>query len=191
MIPPILCHAQRMSMRIDLGSFVIRSFKSSDAPSIAKHANNREIWINLRDRFPHPYTREDARDWVHLATSMTPESNFAIAVEDQVVGGIGILQQNDVHAHSAEFGYWLGQEYWGKGIMTRAVAEMSNYFFANFDLVRLYATVYEWNPASARVLEKCGWELEGRLKKSVFKDKKFCDQLIYAKLNTDKMAQYK
>jgi len=169
-------------MRVDLGNFVVRSFKNSDATSLAKHANNREIWINLRDRFPHPYRRSDAFDWIELVRSLSPESNFAIAVDDQVVGGLGILQQGDVHAHSAEFGYWLGQDYWGQGIMTRAVNEMTNYFFENFDIVRLYASVYDWNPASARVLEKCQWELEGRLKKSVFKDGKFCDQLIYAKL---------
>jgi len=114
--------------------------------------------------------------------SLSPETNFAIAVDGAVVGGIGIMQQSDVHAQSAEFGYWLGQNYWGRGIMTKAVNEMTGYFFSHFDLVRLYATVYDWNPASARVLEKCGWEFEGRLKMSIFKDGKYCDQLIYAKL---------
>jgi ribosomal-protein-alanine N-acetyltransferase len=169
-------------MRIDLGNFVIRSFKSGDAASIAKNANDRAVWINLRDRFPHPYTLQDAEEWVELAMSLNPESNFAIAVDGLVVGGIGIMQQSDVHARSAEFGYWLGQKHWGQGIMTKAVKEMTGYFFSHFDVVRLYATVYDWNPASAKVLEKCGWQFEGRLKMSIFKDGKFCDQLIYAKL---------
>jgi RimJ/RimL family protein N-acetyltransferase len=169
-------------MRIDLGNFVIRSFQSTDAASIAKHANDRAVWINLRDRFPHPYTRDDAEQWVEIAMSLCPETNFAIAVDGNVVGGIGIMQQSDVHAKSAEFGYWLGKAYWGQGIMTKAVNEMTAYFFKNFDVVRLYAAVYDWNPASAKVLEKCGWEYEGRMKMAIFKDGKYCDQLIYAKL---------
>ncbi|MBS1996190.1 MAG: GNAT family N-acetyltransferase [Cyanobacteria bacterium SZAS LIN-2] len=173
-------------MRLDFGDFIIRSFEKTDATSIAKQANDKEVWINLRDRFPHPYRHQDAVEWIALAASLSPESNFAIAVDGEAVGGIGILQQSDVHAHSAEFGYWLGKNFWGKGIMTRAVGAMTTYYFENFDLVRLYAAVYDWNPGSARVLEKCGWELEGRLKKSVFKDGKYCDQLIYAKLNPNK-----
>jgi len=169
-------------MRIDLGNFVVRSFKKDDAASLARNANDKEVWINLRDRFPHPYTLSDAKNWIDLASSLDPESNFAIAVNGEVVGGIGILQQNDVHQHSAEFGYWLGQKYWGQGIMTKAVKEMTSYYFSHFDIVRLYATVYSWNAASAKVLEKCGWEMEGRLKMSVFKNGKYCDQLIYAKV---------
>ena len=169
-------------MRINLGNCVIRSFKNSDAASIAKNANDREVWINLRNRFPHPYTRQHAEEWVELAMSLSPETNFAIVVDGEVAGGIGIMQQSDVHAKSAEFGYWLGRNYWGRGIMTEVVREMSEYYLSNFDIVRLYAAVFDWNKASARVLEKCGWEYEGRMKMSIFKDGKYCDQLIYARL---------
>jgi [ribosomal protein S5]-alanine N-acetyltransferase len=176
-----------MTMRTDLGNCVIRSFEIGDAPSIARNANNKKVWINLRDRFPNPYTLRDAEEWVDLARSLDPESNFAIAVDGQVVGGVGVLQQTDVHACSAEFGYWLGETYWGRGIMTTVVKHMAPWYLKHFDLIRLYATVFAWNPASAKVLEKNGWDFEGRLKNSVYKDGKLCDQLVYATFDQTKL----
>ena len=166
----------------DIGNCVVRSYARGDEKSLVKNANNKKIWINMRDRFPYPYGLPQAEDWIRLVTSLDPECNFAIAIDDEVVGGVGIMLQGDVHAQTAEFGYWLGEEHWGKGIMSSVVRQMSDYFFAHFDLVRLYATVFAWNPASAKVLEKCGWVFEGRSRKSVFKDGKYCDQLLYAKI---------
>jgi RimJ/RimL family protein N-acetyltransferase len=109
-----------------------------------------------------------------------PETNFAIAVAGEAVGGIGFILQPDVARRSAEIGYWLGEEFWGRGIATEAVIAMTARAFANHDLCRVYAHVFEWNRASARVLEKAGYEFEGRLRKSVTKDGKTIDQLMYA-----------
>lgn len=145
-----------------------------------RHANNRNVWINLRDRFPHPYTTADARRWLDSVVGMKPESNFAIAVGGEAVGGIGFTVQPDVARRSAEIGYWLGEEFWGRGIATEALIAVTDYAFSNYDVCRLYAHVFDWNAASARVLEKAGYVFEGRLRKSVTKDGHTIDQLMYA-----------
>jgi ribosomal-protein-alanine N-acetyltransferase len=167
-------------MNRELTSAVVRSWRWSDLEAIVRHANNRNVWINLRDRFPHPYTTGDARRWLESVVGLQPETNFAIAVSDEAVGGIGFSIQYDVAFRSAEIGYWLGQEFWGRGITTEALVVVTNYAFENFDLCRLYAHVFDWNPASSRVLEKAGYTFEGRLKKSVTKDGQTIDQLMYA-----------
>ena len=168
-------------MRIELGEWCIRSFATADAESIAKYANNRRISINLRDRFPYPYTRADAEAF--LARRLRPSSRRPISPSPRAarsIGGIGFHPQSDVHRLSAEIGYWLGEPFWGRGIATRAVRALTEWVFATTPLVRLYAHVFEWNPASARVLEKAGYALEGRLRRSVLKDGKIIDQLMYA-----------
>ena len=167
-------------MEIDLTSCKVRSWKWSDADAIVRHANNRKVWLNLRDLFPHPYTAADARSWLQSVTERQPETNFAIAVKGEAVGGIGFMLQLDVAYRSAEIGYWLGEQFWGRGIATEAVIAVSEYAFSSHDLCRLYANVFEWNPASARVLEKAGFAFEGRLRKSVTKDGQTIDQLMYA-----------
>lgn len=167
-------------MELDLGSCTLRSWRSGDEDSLVRHADDRDVWINLRDRFPHPYTRDDARAWLRLVADSTPETNFAVAVAGEAVGGIGITLQDDVSRRSAEIGYWLGRSYWGRGIATAAVRALTDWAFAHFDLCRLYAGVFEWNPASARVLEKAGYVLEGRLRRSVTKDGRTIDQLLHA-----------
>jgi RimJ/RimL family protein N-acetyltransferase len=101
-------------------------------------------------------------------------------VDEEAVGGIGFTVQPDVAHRSAEIGYWLGEKFWGRGIATEALKAVTEYAFANYDLCRLYAHVFDWNPASARVLEKAGYRFEGRLKKSVTKNGQTIDQLIYA-----------
>lgn len=165
-----------------IDNLVIRPYRSGDADWLTYHANDREVWLNLRDRFPFPYTKKDAREWLELANRLQPVTNFAIAVDEKCVGGIGIAINQDVHRKSAELGYWLGKEYWGQGLMSKILAPMTEYYFAHHDLVRIYAMVFDWNPASTKVLEKAGYEFEGRLKKSAIKDGKFCDQLLYAKI---------
>jgi RimJ/RimL family protein N-acetyltransferase len=167
-------------VELDLGSCTLRSWRSGDEDSLVRHADDRDVWINLRDRFPHPYTRDDARAWLRLVAESTPETNFVVAVADEAVGGIGLTLQDDVSRRSAEIGYWLGRAYWGRGIATAAVRALTDWAFAHFDLCRLYAGVFEWNPASARVLEKAGYVLEGRLRRSVTKDGRTIDQLLYA-----------
>jgi [ribosomal protein S5]-alanine N-acetyltransferase len=168
-------------VELKLTTCIVRSWKWSDRDAIVRHANNKNVWINLRDRFPHPYTLSDARNWLDMVVGAKPETNFAIVVGDEAVGGIGYTVQPDVGRRSAEIGYWLGEEFWGRGIATEALIAVTEHAFAtNDDLCRLYAHVFDWNPASARVLEKAGYAFEGRLKKSVTKNGQTIDQLMYA-----------
>ena len=167
-------------MELKLKTCSVRSWDWRDRDAIVKHANNRNVWINLRDRFPHPYTIHDARRWLEMVVGQTPETNFAIATANEAVGGIGFTVQHDVARRSAEIGYWLGEEFWGRGIATEALIAVTDHAFSNYDVCRLYAHVFDWNRASARVLEKAGYVFEGRLKKSVTKDGQTIDQLMYA-----------
>src|SRR6476659_8869395 len=168
-------------MELVTPSCVVRNWSRRDRDSLVRHANNRKVWMNLRDRFPHPYTRDDARRWLDCVVDLMPATNFAIDVNGEAVGGIGFSVQADVCYRSAEVGYWLGEEFWGRGIATQALLAVTEHAFSSYDLSRLYAHVFEWNLASARVLEKAGYVFEGRLIKSVTKDTKTIDQLLYAK----------
>lgn len=165
---------------ISLGDFEIRPYASSDIAALVKHGNNAAVARNLRDRFPHPYTRAHAIDWIRYVRGENPVRDFAIAMRMELIGGIGVQIQDDVYRRSAEIGYWLAQPYWGRGIATRAVEAMTDYAFATYPIVRIYANVFEGNVASARVLEKVGYELEGRLRRSVYKNGVMLDQLVYA-----------
>ena len=167
-------------MKLQLESCSVRSWEWRDRDAIVRNANNRRISINLRDRFPYPYTASDARTWLEIVIGTKPETNFAIDVAGEAVGGIGFTLQPDVAHRSAEIGYWLGEGFWGRGIATEALIAVSDYAFANYNICRLYAHVFEWNRASARVLEKAGYEFEGRLRKSVTKEGQTIDQLMYA-----------
>ena len=167
-------------MEIELTSCTLRGWRWSDRDSLIRHANNRNVWIKLRDRFPHPYTIGDAQSWLESVVGARPVSNFAIAVGDEAVGGIGFSLQDDVGYRSAEIGYWLAEEFWGRGIATEALIAVSQYALNSYDLCRLFAHVFEWNPGSVRVLEKAGYSFEGRLRKSVTKDGKTIDQFMYA-----------
>jgi RimJ/RimL family protein N-acetyltransferase len=158
----------------------IRSWESGDAVSLAKYANNRNIAGNLRDRFPHPYTKRDARDYIQWSRRRAPETVFAIAVGDEAVGSIGFLIGADVERVSAEIGYWLGEPFWGRGICTEALAAMTTYAIRTHGLTRVYALPFASNAASCRVLEKAGYALEGRLRKSAIKDGVTIDQCQYA-----------
>lgn len=170
-----------MSARLEI---VFRSWRSTDVEALVRHANNRNVWINLRDRFPHPYTEADAEEWIgmnHLLIG--PATNFAIALDDQVIGGVGCERLDDVSINTAEIGYWVGEPFWGRGIATAAVTFISAYAFDTFpELRRLQAGVFDWNQPSARVLEKNGYRLEGRLAAAVTKDDRHGDLLMYARL---------
>jgi RimJ/RimL family protein N-acetyltransferase len=152
----------------------------SDAANVVKHGNNFNVWINLTDRFPHPYTLFDARAWLKQHVGMVPETLFAIEVEGAYAGEIGFHAQQGEHRLCAEIGYWLGEEYWGIGIATEAVRAMTEYLFAKHNLVRLHAHVFEWNSASIRVLEKCGYIREAVLRRSVIKNERIIDEMLYA-----------
>lgn len=171
-------------MKIRLSKAVIRDFKMSDKTSIAKHANNRKIWRNVRNAFPHPYTIENAEWWLSSIIEEKVRTKFAIVVDGNAIGGIGLEVKEDVYSKTMEFGYWIGEEYWGRGIITEAIRAISDYAFQHFDIMRLEAHVYHWNIGSMKALEKAGFEKEAILKKRVFKDGEYVDEHIFAKLKT-------
>src|SRR5215510_773343 len=152
-------------MRLVLDHCEIRNWERRDVAALTRHANNRAVWRNLRDRFPHPYTTAHGEAWIRAAAIERPTTSFAIAVGGEAVGGIGLLPPDDVHRRGAEIGYWLGETYWGRGIATEALRAFVPWCFQHFPICRLYAYVFEWNPASRRVLEKAGFTLEGHLLK--------------------------
>ena len=167
-------------MELKLNTCIVRPFRRGDEESIARHANNYKVWRNLRDRLPHPYTLDNARDWVRLNCDEAVPTHFTIVVDGEAAGSIGLVFYDDIHRHTAEIGYWLGAEFWGRGIVTEAVRAFTDWAFANFDLRRIYAGVFARNAASARVLEKAGYEFEARLRMAVTKEGETMDELIYA-----------
>ena len=167
---------------------IVRPWQMSDADALVRHANNLEVARHLRDRFPHPYTRADANAFLRHATSAaTAErpTNLAIEVEGEAVGGIGFVLGTDVERFSAEIGYWLGEHYWRRGIVTEALTLVSNHAFQAFNLLRLFALPFADNVASARVLEKAGYVREGILRSSSVKYGQPRDQFMYAKVNSE------
>ena len=167
-------------MKLPLETCDLRSWRAGDVGSLVRHANNRKIWINLRDRFPHPYTKRDGQTFIRSACQMRPETFFAIAVDGEAVGGIGFVLQSDVDRASAEVGYWLGEALWGRGIATDALIAVTRYAIEHHALTRLFAVPFAGNAASLRVLEKAGYVLEARLRRSAIKDGTIVDQLQYA-----------
>jgi [ribosomal protein S5]-alanine N-acetyltransferase len=165
---------------IPLRTCEVRSWRPGDLDSLVEQANNRRIWINLRDAFPHPYTRQDGRAYLRCVRSASPETTFAIAVEGAAVGSIGFVLRTDVERVSAEIGYWLGEAFWGRGIATEALAAITRHAIDAHALTRVYALPFARNAASCRVLEKAGYMIEGRLRRSAVKDGIVVDQLQYA-----------
>jgi ribosomal-protein-alanine N-acetyltransferase len=167
-------------MRLVLKSCTIRPWRMDDAESLAKHANSRKVWLGVRDLFPCPYTIDDAHEFLRKKIAEQSATIFCIEIGSAAVGGIGVHPGQDVHRHTATLGYWLGEEFWGRGIMTEAVAAVTDFCFRNFQLRRISAEVFGNNPASARVLEKAGFSFEGRLKNNVIKNGELLDSLLYA-----------
>jgi len=168
-------------MEFSLTKSLLRPWHYGDEISLVKHANNKRVWENVRDHFPHPYTLSDAERWIFHASTNLRDTVFAIVVNGAAAGSIGLIAKEDVYRKSMELGYWLGEEFWGQGIITEAVGAITEYGFSKFNIVRIYADVFEWNPASARVLEKNGYAFEARLKKAIYKNGKIGDVLMYAK----------
>lgn len=167
-------------IRLELQRSVVRSWRGEDAQSIAPHADNRKVWLNLRDAFPHPYTLADAEAWVRHNLEARPETNFAIEVGGAAVGSIGFRLHADVERIGAEIGYWLAEPLWGRGITTEALVAVTRHATEGHGLERVWAVPFAWNEASHRVLEKAGYRLEGRMRKSAIKDGRIVDQLLYA-----------
>src|SRR5215469_4499420 len=159
----------------------IRQFRPEDAPALARYANNREIWLNLRDGFPYPYTEASAQFYLDLVSKQNPLTSFAMASPDEVIGAIGMTVNSDVHRLTAELGYWLAEPFWGKGIVTEAVTCLTAWAFEHLSLQRIYAEPFANNIASCRVLEKAGFTLEGRMRKNAIKDGVLLDQFLSAR----------
>ena len=169
-------------MLLDLGDVKVRSWRKDDLKSLVRHADNPKIAANLRDQFPHPYTRRDAIDFLDYVRSQEPECAFAIEYGGEAVGGVGFLLGRDIARMSAEMGYWLSEEFWGRGIATRVVTAMSDWAFDHYNLTRVFATAFAHNAASIRVLEKAGFAREGVLRRSAIKNGVILDQVLFAKV---------
>ena len=159
----------------------LRSFKKSDLEDLVTHANNTNISKFMTNKFPHPYTKQDGMQFIKHATSTKGNHKiFAIVIDGEVCGGIGLHPQDDVFQYNAELGYWVGEKYWGHGIVTEAIKHMVNYGFTNMKIKRIFARPFSNNPGSKRVLEKAGLNHEATLKATVHKNGEVLDELIYS-----------
>jgi RimJ/RimL family protein N-acetyltransferase len=166
---------------IELEGARLRPWRRSDAASIANLANDKGVWRNLGTTFPHPYRLEHALQYIEQGVDLESH-RWAIEIEGAAVGGAG-LRMKDAHREGcAELGYWLGRPHWGQGKMTRIVAAIVEAAFDQLGLVRLEAQVFSWNAASARVLEKNGFQREGRLREAVEKEGEVGDIYVYGRL---------
>ncbi len=160
--------------------FKLRPWKKEDLSSLVKHANNFEIAKNMMDTFPHPYTKEEGEKFLYMVISKDPPLILAIDVDGEAVGSIGLHPQNDIMRKNGELGFWLAEPYWGKGIISKAIKEMSDYCFKKFDIERIFARPFGTNIASQKALEKAGYKLEAHLENTLYKNEEYQDELIYA-----------
>jgi len=161
-------------------NIVLRKWRIEDADALSFLANNRKIADKLRDRFPHPYTRQDAVQWIGLQEAREPVTDFAVEAEGKLSGGCGLILQQDIYRCSAEIGYWVGEPYWGKGIATAAVQKLVTYISLTFpSVIRIYAEVFVNNNPSKRVLGKNGFSLESTRKKAVIKNNILLDDEVW------------
>ena len=160
----------------------IRKWELSDAKDLAAALSNKKVQDNLRDGLPYPYTEQDGKEFISAMLSADENETFAFAitVDDKVIGSIGIFREGNIHRQTAELGYYIAEEYWGKGIMTEAVKQICEYVFANSDIIRIYAEPFAYNIASCRVLEKAGFQYEGTLRSNAVKNGKVIDMKMYS-----------
>lgn len=169
-------------MELQTDRCTLRPLRPADAASLARHGDSRKVWLNLRDLFPHPYTVAAAEAYIARVAGETPVTRFGIVVGGGVAGTVGLKLGDDIERRSAEIGYWLGEAYWGRGIVSAAVAAVTDYAFRELDLLRVFAVPFARNPASARVLERAGYQLEGTMRRSAVKEGVVLDQYLYAAL---------
>lgn len=165
--------------------FVLRAWNGDDASSLVMYANNYNVARYLRDAFPYPYTLSDAVKWIDMVKNNRDDLILAIEVNGEAAGGIGIHGMKDVYRYNAELGYWLAEIHWGKGIMTRAIRLMVDYAFNNHRWYRIFATVFQNNTGSMRVLEKNGFVKEAIHRKAVIKEGEYLDEHLFALLRED------
>lgn len=159
--------------------FILRNWRPEDRESLAQNANNIRVWNNLRDEFPHPYTLQDADEFIALANERHRDQYLAVEVEGRAVGGIGITPGASIERLTAEIGYWLGEPYWGRGIMPSAVRAFAKHLFRTTDFIRLWAGIYDYNRPSQRVLEKAGFTHLCTLRKAAVKNRRIIDLEYY------------
>jgi RimJ/RimL family protein N-acetyltransferase len=165
----------------------IRKWKLTDAKDIAVALSNKKIQDNLRDGLPYPYSEQDGIDYISSMLSANEDETFAFAItlDDKVIGSIGVFRQQNIHRQTAEMGYYIAEEYWGKGIMTDAVKQICEYVFKNSDILRIYAEPFAYNTGSCRVLEKAGFQYEGTLRNNAVKNGKVIDMKMYSLLREE------
>lgn len=165
----------------------IRKWELSDAADLAAALSNKKVQDNLRDGLPYPYTEQDGADYISVMLSADEKETFAFAitVNGRVVGSIGVFRQGNIHRRTAELGYYIAEEYWGKGIMTEAVRQTCEFVFDTSDMIRIYAEPFAYNKASCRVLEKAGFQYEGTLRSNAVKNGKIVDMKMYSLLKEE------
>lgn len=165
----------------------IRKWKLTDAGDLAAALSNKNVLNNLRDGLPYPYTEQDGEDYISamLAANENETFAFAITVNGKVIGSIAVFRQGNIHRLTAELGYYISEEYWGKGIMTDAVKQICRYVFDKSDIIRIFAEPFAYNTASCRVLEKAGFQYEGTLRCNAIKNGKLIDMKMYSRLKAD------
>ena len=164
---------------------ILRSFNSSDIDSLSELLNNKKIWDQLRDYLPHPYSREDAEQYINSKAKEKPILTFAVEMDNKLIGNISLKPQKDIHRHSAALGYWIGEPYWGNGYATLAIQKIVTYGFQELKLSRIFATVMENNPGSMKALTKSWFKLEGISKKGFIKNDRYLDEHRFAVLNPE------
>jgi ribosomal-protein-alanine N-acetyltransferase len=166
----------------------LRPWQESDIPDLVRIADNPRIASQLRDIFPHPYTRKAGEDWVDYASAQSPTTDFAIEADGVLVGGIGYVPGVDVMRCSAEVGYWLGEPFWGRGIATAAIRQLIHIIDGRQQFTRVFAAVFATNSASKRVLEKAGFTLEGVLRRCAIKNGEVRDKCLYSLLRPEEFT---
>jgi len=160
----------------------IRPWKMEDAPDLARSVNNKKIQDNMRDGMPFPYTLADAEEYLSAMRSADPNTTYvwAITIDDVAIGNVGIFRKGNIYRLTAELGYYIAEEYWGRGIVTEAVKQACRYIFEHTDIVRISADPFSWNAGSCRVLEKAGFVFEGLLRQNAIKNGVILDMKLYA-----------
>jgi ribosomal-protein-alanine N-acetyltransferase len=161
----------------------LRPWNTGDCDSLVRYGNNKLVWRNLTDMFPHPYTHDDAVEWIGIASDPGASIFLAIDLEGEAIGGVGIIARDGNDFHTGQFGYWLGQPHWGRGVATHAARALKNLAFSGTRFKRLEAPVFAWNPQSMRVLEKAGFTKESTLRKSVLKEGQLIDSVMYTAIS--------
>ena len=173
---------EKCIFRFDLRSLSIREWRIGDKSALAGNLNNSKILNNLRDGLPYPYTEQDAEDFITAMLSANKDNTFAFAItlDDEVIGSIGVFRQDNIHSRTAEMGYYIGEPYWGNGYMTSIIKQVCKYIFENTDIIRIFAEPFAHNKASCRALEKAGFQYEGTLRSNAVKCGDIVDLKMYA-----------